>query len=427
MFKKLRLQLTLFFAAVAGFILIIMTLICLTLSEKGTKENSRMSFMNSVANISSYMGVQRVLSYQWLAQQEQSGNNLLALYDNGSPLFMDTLKHDAAEQALIETVREIAFSQLGFDPDLSTTQKLATSEYFSMTDRQGTPYYCAALAVPKSAGTLHALVIHSRAAEMERILWQRWLFAFLDLAALMALGIFCWFFTHHIIRPVEEGRKKQSQFIASASHELRAPLAVILSANSALKTADREDSPRFLESIHQETVRMSHLVDEMLTLANSDAHSWNMKRVPTQLDTLVLNVYENYEVLAKEQNISLTISLPEDSLPDCACDGERISQVLSILLDNALSYTPANGQVHLSLTYESAKFAIRVADSGPGIPDEQKALIFERFYRGEASHTSKSHFGLGLCIAKEIVILHKGRIWVEDTPNGGALFTVLLS
>lgn len=426
MFKHLHIKFTLFFTAASGLILVTMTVICLMLSENAARKNNYISFVNTVNNVTSYAESQTVISYSWLARQEQGSRYTIALYDRGRPLFINSLMHGKTQLELTTLAKETALEKLGFDVDVPSRQKFVTTEYFTMTDNQGTPYYCTAAIIPKSGGALHALILYSRAGEMSSILRQRLLFVLLDLAALLVLGVFCWFFTRRIIRPVEDSRRKQVQFIASASHELRAPLTVVLSGCSALKKADPENAPRFLSAIRQETIRMSHLVDEMLSLANSDAHSWNMKRVPTQMDTLVLNAYEKYEILAKEQNISLTISLPEDSPPDCVCDGERISQVLSILLDNALNYTPANGQVNLSLTYESAKYVLRVADDGPGIPDEQKALIFERFYRGEASHTSKSHFGLGLCIAKEIVSLHRGKIWVDDAPDGGSVFTFFI-
>lgn len=109
------------------------------------------------------------------------------------------------------------------------------------------------------------------------------------------------------------------------------------------------------------------------------------------------------------------------------CDRERIEQVLSILLDNALSYTPENGRICLSLAGTSDRPTIRVSDNGIGIPDSEKESIFDRFYRCDKAHKDKMHFGLGLCIAQEIIHMHKGKIWVEDTPGGGATFVIILN
>lgn len=150
------------------------------------------------------------------------------------------------------------------------------------------------------------------------------------------------------------------------------------------------------------------------------------KELSRKLDTLILSACEKFEPLALRKNISLDFALPDSLSAPYACDRERIEQVLWILLDNALSYTPENGRVCLTLTETSDWLCIRVEDNGPGIPDSEKEAIFDRFYRCDRSHKDKEHFGLGLSIAREIVRMHKGKIWAEDTPGGGASFVVLL-
>ena len=117
---------------------------------------------------------------------------------------------------------------------------------------------------------------------------------------------------------------------------------------------------------------------------------------------------------------------PEDTVPAVRCDPQRIRQVLAILLHNALSYTPENGQIRLSLLYDEKTVKLLVADNGIGISDEEKPRIFERFYRSDQARSEKGHFGLGLCIASEIIHAHQGRILVSDTPGGGSTFTVIL-
>ena len=107
-------------------------------------------------------------------------------------------------------------------------------------------------------------------------------------------------------------------------------------------------------------------------------------------------------------------------------DKDRMTQVLSILLDNARNLTPAPGKIELDLTVHRNRVQIRVSDSGPGVPDSEKRRIFERFYRSEKSRSNRGHFGLGLSIAAEIVTKHNGRIWVQDATIGGAEFVVEL-
>ena len=139
---------------------------------------------------------------------------------------------------------------------------------------------------------------------------------------------------------------------------------------------------------------------------------------------LLLEVYEAQYPLAKEQGIALTLSLYEQDIPPIKLDKDRFSQVVSILLDNARNH--ASGKIELELAVHRNRAQIRVSDNGSGISDNEKELIFERFYRSEKSRSDRGHFGLGLSIAAEIVKKHNGRIWVQDASIGGAEFVVEL-
>lgn len=171
---------------------------------------------------------------------------------------------------------------------------------------------------------------------------------------------------------------------------------------------------------------MSMLVGDMLSLANADNKSWSITKSDCELDTLVLDTYEKYEPLLHEKKISLKVILPEEPLSVCKCDSARISQVLGILLDNGASYVPAEGKMKMGVEEKEKYFKIYVQDNGPGISNENKEAVFQRFYRADPARKDKQHFGIGLCIAKEIVMLHKGSIRIEDTPGGGSTFVIKL-
>lgn len=171
---------------------------------------------------------------------------------------------------------------------------------------------------------------------------------------------------------------------------------------------------------------MARLIDDMLVLANADNHTWTIQKSPVELDTLVLDCYEAFRLVAKDHQITLSVVLPNESIPCCHCDKNRIEQILSILLHNAISYGKKDGEILLTLEKEDFTFKIIVADNGIGISDKDKPYVFDRFYRSDTSRNKKEHFGLGLSIAREIVKLHKGSIHLEDTPGGGATFMVLL-
>ncbi|HIW58740.1 MAG TPA: HAMP domain-containing histidine kinase [Candidatus Anaerobutyricum avicola] len=201
---------------------------------------------------------------------------------------------------------------------------------------------------------------------------------------------------------------------------------MLLSALSALRTADEADRERFIHMMYSEGKRMSRLIEDMLFLANSDANAWRLSMEDTALDTLLLDVFEKYEPEAAKKEHPLSISLPKEEIPLCCCDGQRITQVLCILMDNAFSHTPAGSRVALSLSVMEHHFILKVSDNGPGIPDAEKEKVFERFYRAEDSRTDKEHFGLGLCIAKEIIEAHGGQIRLTNNVPTGAVFTITL-
>ena len=420
MLKKLHLQFTFFCTLITSLILIGMSLFCLGVIEAQTKSENFTSFQNNMNSILTHLEGQSVLTHQWLLQMEAGYHLKLLIQDSGTPLFFVNLDHNQELQETFRQAVELAKTDYALDLDSpSVTSILPIHQEFPMTASS-------AALIPKANGYLTVIALNSLSGEQARIWQQRFLFLGADALAVLLLAVFSFFFTKRMIRPIEDNRKKQVQFIASASHELRSPLTVILSSLSAMRIAPPSDAERFAASIQNEGQRMSHLIDDMLALANADNHSWTMHPKRIELDTLLLQTYEKYESVAAQKGISFDVELPEAELLTVLGDGERLAQVLAILIDNAFSYTPSHGQVQISLRQFGTAAEIRVSDNGPGVPDEQKESIFERFYRIDQAHKDKEHFGLGLCIAKEIIRLHKGCLSVTDTPGGGATFCVRL-
>ncbi|MBQ8640103.1 MAG: HAMP domain-containing histidine kinase, partial [Lachnospiraceae bacterium] len=287
-------------------------------------------------------------------------------------------------------------------------------------------YYAAVYRIAKKDSVMELILLYSLAEMEAGIQNQRILVLFAALIAVIVLGLFSWCFTGKMLRPIQENQQKQTEFIAAASHELRTPLAAILSATSAMERAEPMQRSQFFDMIHREGNRMSRLIGDMLTLASADSKAWQLQKESIELDMLLLEVYEAHYPLAKEKGLNLTLSLYEQDIPPIQLDRDRITQVLSILLDNARNLTPAPGKIELELTVQRNRVQVRVSDSGPGVPDSEKRRIFERFYRSEKSRSDRGHFGLGLSIASEIVKKHNGRIWVQDATIGGAEFVVEL-
>lgn len=433
MFQKVHLRLTLLCAGITAVIMIVMSLCYLYVSEKGLYRNQFQAFQNDINTISTNLEQQSVISMEWLSKMEAQGNYRFFVLDNDVPFLYNQLSDPDRSQENDRLLLESRSALDDFsDQDVAVTVSdridgtLTHFEYEFFSSSMDTAYYCSVIRMGSGSSVLEIVVLSSLQRLEQQIAEQRVRFLLIDLAAVLLLGIFAWFFTGILLKPIAENQQKQALFVASASHELRTPLSVILSAAECCRDAAPEKQAGFIRTIYQEGLRLSSLVTDMLTLSQSDSHRFSVHKEPTELDTLLMNSYEAFEPLAREKSIRLSVSLPDEALPPCDVDPERVSQVVAILLHNAISYTPEHGAVTLSLTRHRDRFAIRVQDNGIGISDADKKKIFDRFYRAEKSRSRKDHFGLGLSIAHEIVKAHGGSIQVTDAAGGGSCFTVTL-
>lgn len=432
MYQKVRLRLTLLCAGITASIMIIMSLCYLYISEQGLYRNQFQAFRNDINTITTNLEQQSVISMEWLSKMESQGNYIFFILDNEVPFLYQQLgssEEASAKSALLTDALKAYHDR--FAISLAENQT-ANSPYVShhteyeFTSSDRLKYFGGVIVMERASSALQVIVLSSLGALEHQILVQRLRFVFIDIAAIFLLTVFSFVFTGRLLKPISENQQKQTEFIAAASHELRTPLSVILSAAECCKKADSASLQGFLKTILKEGRRMSSLIDDMLTLTWSDSKRFAIRPSQTALDTLLIDSYEAFIPLANEKSISLSLNLPKSSVPLCPADSERISQVISILLHNAISYTPENGKVELSLSYQKGKFYLSVQDNGIGISDEEKKKIFDRFYRAEKARSAKGHFGLGLSIACEIVKAHNGSIRVADAEGGGAVFTVIL-
>lgn len=426
MLRKLHLQMTAFCTLCTGGILLALSLLCLLAAGRSVRENSYASFSKELSVLLANLQGQAWLSHQWLGQVQEEHHLTIYLYNNGEPLYYEILHSDTENDTLPRQVIELARDSRGLDIFQDTSGQRILHEEFPFRDCYASVGY-----LELTSGRLGFVVLYPLDAQLHQLRLLGLSFLLADLAALAALGLFAWFFTGRLLRPIAKSREQQAHFIASASHELRSPLNVMLSGLESMEKSDALlDRQHFASIIRQEGHRMKRLISDMLLLASSDSHSLALHRADLQPDELLLQCFESYEGLAARQGIRLLLSIPDEPAPDCLWDVECIRQVLSILLDNALSYTPTNGRICLSLACPGRnRVLLGVTDSGPGIPRKERERIFERFYRSDQARADRSHFGLGLATAKELVEAHQGRIWVtESTQPGlqGAAFWVEL-
>lgn len=228
--------------------------------------------------------------------------------------------------------------------------------------------------------------------------------------------------------PIKNSWEKQQQFVADASHELRTPLAVIKSnAELMLRHPNHtieEESIR-ATNVVREVRRMTKLVASLLTLARSDANQAELQLSPVSLNEELNSIAEQFIPLAEMEGLSLRLEIAEQL--ELIADRERLHQLVVILLDNALKYTPSPGNILITGARQSGSILLSVQDSGHGIPPEELSKVFDRFYRGDKARSrEQGGTGLGLAIAKWIVEKHGGKIEVESTVGVGTKFSVLL-
>lgn len=224
--------------------------------------------------------------------------------------------------------------------------------------------------------------------------------------------------------------KLRSDFIANVSHELRTPIAMLIGYSEALLddvVSDEEERNEMTRIIYDESQRMSRLVNDLLDLARMENGHTTLYKEPVPVVNMLERITQKFTQVAKEKKVQLNFDSELSTTVEINVDEDRIEQVLTNLIDNAIRHTPTDGSVTVSVEHELSYAKIKVADTGEGIPQEDLPFVFERFYKADKARTrSKSGTGLGLSIARNIVEAHKGNIRVSSEVGKGTTFTFYL-
>jgi two-component system sensor histidine kinase BaeS len=209
------------------------------------------------------------------------------------------------------------------------------------------------------------------------------------------------------------------QMTADIAHELRTPISIILGHAEGVHDGVVPASPETFEIIRDEAGRLERLVEDLRTLSMADAGELTLMKRPYPPHQLLADVQKTYAHGATQQQVTLELSAPPH-LPDIEVDPQRMRQVFTNIVDNALRYTPAGGRILLSARQDGARIEFRVQDSGPGVPAKELPRIFERFHRVQSARSrTEGGSGLGLAIARSIVERHHGSISAESSPGRG--------
>lgn len=367
------------------------------------------------------------INISWYQRVSGLPENILYIEANGSPSILSDMILSASQRSLIDEIKKYQKNNRELshtDQTLSETQQ----QYFRFTEHDNHFLVMNAKFLDKKKQNhINFIYLYNLHDFFHNVRTQRIRFLAIWLVSILFLYLFSYTFTTHVLKPVIENDAKQKHFIAVASHELRSPLAVFKTGLSILKkNTGTEREERICQLMNSEMSRMERLIGDLLCLTKTQQAALNFQYESINLSDLLKGIYEKYIEIAKNKSLTLTLSITKTSNYNYLCDPQRIEQVITILLDNALCYTPPGQTVILSLRRSRSKYDIKVIDTGTGIPDIEKTKIFDRFYQCDTSRNHKEHFGLGLSIAKEICNAHGGKISVSDTKGGGSTFTIKL-
>ncbi|MAT43962.1 MAG: two-component sensor histidine kinase [Anaerolineaceae bacterium] len=231
---------------------------------------------------------------------------------------------------------------------------------------------------------------------------------------------------NQMAQSLEDAEKNRKVMTADIAHELRTPLAVQRANLEALQDGVFPLNTESINQVLSQNILLTRLVEDLRILALVDAGELRLEKRPTDLASLVKETAERFRAQALENKITLTVEA-ESPLPMVEVDPERIQQVLYNLLQNGLRYTPSGGTVRICYGVLEGQVVVQVMDSGPGIDADALPFIFDRFYRADkARDRERGGTGLGLTIARQLMLAHGGDLTVSNQNGGGAVFKLVL-
>ncbi len=254
-----------------------------------------------------------------------------------------------------------------------------------------------------------------------------WILAIALPASVGVIGLVSSLFSRLALRPIQQVQQQLERFTSDAAHELRTPLAAILSqAQVGLLAAPDEEQQHRLTTIVETTQSLNRLLNQLLLLARYGGTLAPQDLQPLELGAWVEPLAQRYQAAAATQGLTLTFTRPTTALWVRA-QPDLLAQVLANLLDNALKHTPAAGQVYLRLLSQPRWAQIEVTDTGVGLAATELPHIFERFYRVERERSPQTGgFGLGLAIARQLITAQRGTLTVRSSLGQGATFAIAL-
>lgn len=430
MFVSLRKKLIFLYSLSTGLILCLVLAVLFVFHISSASRQQESTFQNHLFTLTARLQSGSLFSDHELARMELENHLLIRIEENKTPLFFSgAYSAPSDREGLIRRAESAAEDSGVSTGSAPLSSELIRSPLLHIRGEHADSYLAQVVVVRTDSGYRKLTLLFDRTDFILDLFKTALLYL---LAA--TLGIFLLFLTGRrfvlrALEPAERAYRSQQEFISSASHELRSPLAVIKASAAAISDSPGQTS-QLINAILSECRRGSRLMNDLLLLASADRGTLSSDRHPFEIDELLLELLELYEPLCFSRGASLLLKLPETPLPPaCGC-ADLCRQIIVILLDNALTYgldETSQGCITLSADLCGRKLRVAVADHGPGLSPEEKERVFDRFYQKDRSRSGKEHFGLGLSIASKLADLQDITIRIEDTPGGGCTFLLLIN
>lgn len=404
--KKLQKKLVLSYLSASCILLFIVLFTVGLLLYQNLVRNSRHTIQYDLTRYIDKIEKKRWVDHYFFNMEELENGYVIFILDQGEPtLFQGSLLSRKERALLLEELEnhEITYSQC-------TTLNFLSRTFFVYQYKSGNGmiqcYICKDIKTINSAFSLQLLILF---------------FGFIIGCILLYFLISKMAFS--AMKPIRENMQKQEEFLHAASHELKSPLAVIRTNNSA-SLVDGENHDKYREIIENECQRMASLIQDLLLIVSGGSLGHTVTKKPKRPDTILIQCYEMMQPLVKKAGMPLAIDLGKQECGEILVDADRIEQVLQTLVCNAIEYGASEKGILLKLQKNKKQISFIVRDFGPGIPAVDAENVFERFYRGSKSRTDKSHFGLGLSVARQLTNDMGGKIILDKTNKSGAAFIV---
>lgn len=433
MLHKLKKHLMILYTASTGavFIGILVVLYFLSVSEQ--QKNDMERFLMTADSMMNKLQSSPMINLSELSVLEAKYQMIIEIEDNGCPITFESGWHSKTDRKLLILQMKEAV-KLEISDSHSHYSGIKRSSITKIKGIKADRYYGCVIIIPVSDSTRSLVLLYSTDNIDTYLRSSAVVFIMIAVVGMLLLFLINNLVIDRTLIPIRESNQRQVEFIASASHELRSPLAYIQTSTGELKTdcipymqeKAKVTLQDYIDNAGEELQRMSALIEDMLLLASADTKTWSVHRITVDGDTFFI---ESYEALSRHCSLhkhELLLNLPEDFLGEIEIDPHRVYQILQILVNNAYSYTPEHSQISISVHKTKRQLLIEVIDHGTGIPDEEKKRVFDRYFRRDQSRNDKSHFGLGLNIAMELAHLQQGELVLFDTIGGGCTFKLTL-